>query len=142
MIIEFARYDYLWRTSSQKLDSLAQIAILLMNDPSNDPFSPIERRFSGLDRRLAALKISWQSNSDDTRQRPLKFAGEIFMESFLIGQILRRYLAIYVICSEQVFDVTRKVTYKNLQRWYEELRRQRPSIPCICVANKIDGKLV
>ncbi|XP_022656830.1 rab-like protein 2A isoform X2 [Varroa jacobsoni] len=38
-----------------------------------------------------------------------------------------------------VFDVTRKTTYKNLQRWYEELRRQRPSIPCICVANKIDA---
>ncbi|XP_028968112.1 rab-like protein 2A, partial [Galendromus occidentalis] len=38
-----------------------------------------------------------------------------------------------------VFDVTRKITYKNLQKWYEELRLQRPTIPCICVANKIDA---
>lgn len=40
----------------------------------------------------------------------------------------------------QVFDVTRKITYKNLPHWYEELRQNRPDIPCILVANKIDGK--
>ena len=37
-----------------------------------------------------------------------------------------------------VFDVTRKVTYTNLVAWYEELRKFRPHIPCICIANKID----
>uniref|UniRef100_A0A2R8MD18 RAB, member of RAS onco family like 2B n=1 Tax=Callithrix jacchus TaxID=9483 RepID=A0A2R8MD18_CALJA len=38
-----------------------------------------------------------------------------------------------------VFDVQRKVTYKNLSTWYTELREFRPEIPCIVVANKIDG---
>lgn len=37
-----------------------------------------------------------------------------------------------------VFDVTRKVTYQNLANWYQELRNYCESIPCICVANKID----
>eukprot|EP00056_Hartaetosiga_gracilis_P017135 m.6504 g.6504 ORF g.6504 m.6504 type:complete len:195 (-) comp5294_c0_seq1:1685-2269(-) len=37
-----------------------------------------------------------------------------------------------------VFDITRKVTYKNLQTWYKELRQYRQSIPVIVVANKID----
>jgi len=37
-----------------------------------------------------------------------------------------------------VFDVTRKITYKNLDKWYAELRRYCPDIPVICVANKID----
>ncbi|XP_032449955.1 rab-like protein 2B isoform X1 [Lynx canadensis] len=37
-----------------------------------------------------------------------------------------------------VFDVQRKVTYKNLSTWYTELREFRPEIPCIVVANKID----
>ncbi|XP_074182782.1 rab-like protein 2B isoform X2 [Rhinolophus sinicus] len=37
-----------------------------------------------------------------------------------------------------VFDVQRKVTYKNLHSWYTELREFRPEIPCIVVANKID----
>uniref|UniRef100_A0A5F8GEL4 RAB, member of RAS oncogene family like 2B n=1 Tax=Monodelphis domestica TaxID=13616 RepID=A0A5F8GEL4_MONDO len=38
-----------------------------------------------------------------------------------------------------VFDVQRKVTYKNLGSWYSELREFRPEIPCIVVANKIDA---
>merc|ERR1711976_224011 len=37
-----------------------------------------------------------------------------------------------------VFDITRKVTYKNLPNWYKELRDYRPEIPCLCAANKID----
>ncbi|XP_035875719.1 rab-like protein 2B isoform X3 [Phyllostomus discolor] len=38
-----------------------------------------------------------------------------------------------------VFDVQRKVTYRNLGTWYAELREFRPEIPCVLVANKIDG---
>jgi Rab-like protein 2 len=38
-----------------------------------------------------------------------------------------------------VFDATRKVTYKNLTRWHDELRSYRPSIPVVCAANKIDA---
>ncbi|XP_014663761.1 PREDICTED: rab-like protein 2A [Priapulus caudatus] len=37
-----------------------------------------------------------------------------------------------------VFDVSRKVTYKNLPMWLKELRDYRPEIPCLCAANKID----
>lgn len=40
-----------------------------------------------------------------------------------------------------VFDVQRKVTYKNLSTWYMELREFRPEIPCIVVANKIDADI-
>lgn len=41
--------------------------------------------------------------------------------------------------SVKVFDGTRKVTYKNLDKWYQELREHRPEIPCLCACNKIDG---
>lgn len=37
-----------------------------------------------------------------------------------------------------VFDVTRKVSYKNLEKWLEELRSFRPHIPVIVACNKID----
>ncbi|XP_074759743.1 rab-like protein 2B isoform X3 [Athene noctua] len=40
-----------------------------------------------------------------------------------------------------VFDVQRKVTYRNLNSWYKELREFRPEIPCIVVANKIDADM-
>uniref|UniRef100_A0A7S0MFR9 Uncharacterized protein n=1 Tax=Cryptomonas curvata TaxID=233186 RepID=A0A7S0MFR9_9CRYP len=36
------------------------------------------------------------------------------------------------------FDVTRKVTYTNLSKWWQELQEYRKGIPCIVVANKID----
>lgn len=38
-----------------------------------------------------------------------------------------------------VFDAQRKITYKNLDIWYRELRQYRADIPCIVVANKIDA---
>lgn len=41
-----------------------------------------------------------------------------------------------------VFDATRKTTYKNLNTWYAELRSYRPSIPCLCAVNKIDGGIM
>ncbi|XP_036367128.1 rab-like protein 2A isoform X2 [Octopus sinensis] len=40
-----------------------------------------------------------------------------------------------------VFDATRKITYKNLSKWLNELQEHRPNIPCLCAANKIDVKL-
>lgn len=33
------------------------------------------------------------------------------------------------------------MTYKNLDRWYTELRDIRPHIPCLCAVNKIDSAM-
>ena len=41
-------------------------------------------------------------------------------------------------CCILVFDVTRKPTYKNLEKWLTELRSFREHIPCIVACNKID----
>jgi small GTP-binding protein len=41
-------------------------------------------------------------------------------------------------CCILVFDVTRKPTYKNLEKWLGELRAFRPHIPCLVACNKID----
>lgn len=41
-------------------------------------------------------------------------------------------------CCILIFDVTRKLTYINLNMWYKELRKYRPNIPVIIVANKVD----
>lgn len=37
-----------------------------------------------------------------------------------------------------VFDVTRKTTYKNLEKWLAELRHSRETIPCVVACNKVD----
>uniref|UniRef100_A0A7S1MJ02 Uncharacterized protein n=1 Tax=Neobodo designis TaxID=312471 RepID=A0A7S1MJ02_NEODS len=41
-------------------------------------------------------------------------------------------------CCILVFDVTRKQTYKNLEKWMQELRGFREHIPVIVACNKID----
>ena len=41
-------------------------------------------------------------------------------------------------CCILVFDVTRKPTYKNLEKWLSELRKYREHIPVIVACNKID----
>ncbi|XP_033919266.1 rab-like protein 2A isoform X2 [Melopsittacus undulatus] len=51
------------------------------------------------------------------------------------------HACIMLVLSWKVFDVQRKVTYKNLNSWYKELREFRPEIPCIVVANKIDADM-
>lgn len=41
-------------------------------------------------------------------------------------------------CCIFVFDVKRRATYKNLERWYSELAAVRAGIPLLVAANKID----
>jgi len=41
-------------------------------------------------------------------------------------------------CAILIFDAVRKITYKNLSKWYDELRQFRPEIPCLVAVNKID----
>ena len=39
------------------------------------------------------------------------------------------------------FDVTRKVTYKNLEKWLAQMRRHcMENIPVVCVANKVSNQ--
>lgn len=64
-----------------------------------------------------------------------------YMETFAVG-ILAKETDLFSDLSfflSKVFDVQRKITYKNLANWYKELREYRPEIPCCVVANKIDG---
>ena len=39
-----------------------------------------------------------------------------------------------------MFDVTARVTYKNVQKWYKELTRVCEGIPIVLVGNKVDIK--
>ncbi|THD19793.1 Rab protein 2A [Fasciola hepatica] len=40
----------------------------------------------------------------------------------------------------KVSEYTRFLLPSSTCLWYEELRQYRPDIPCLCLANKIDGK--
>ena len=42
------------------------------------------------------------------------------------------------VVSRGLIKIHFQITYRNLTNWYKELRKYRPKIPVICVANKID----
>lgn len=39
-----------------------------------------------------------------------------------------------------MFDVTSRITYKNIQKWYKDLTRIACNIPIVLVGNKVDQK--
>lgn len=39
-----------------------------------------------------------------------------------------------------MFDVTTRITYKNVARWYKDLTRVCETIPIVLVGNKVDQK--
>lgn len=73
--------------------------------------------------------------ADDGTQLPVDIwdtAGQERFNSMHASYYYRAHACI------MVFDVTRKLTYKNLDTWYEELQHHAPGIPTLVVANKID----
>ena len=40
-------------------------------------------------------------------------------------------------CAILMFDVSSMITYKNISRWYKDLRRIREDIPVVLVGNKV-----
>lgn len=39
-----------------------------------------------------------------------------------------------------MFDVTSRITYKNLSKWYHDVTRVCDNIPIVCLGNKVDQK--
>ncbi len=44
-------------------------------------------------------------------------------------------------CAILMFDVTSRVTYKNVQNWHRDLVRVCENIPIVLVGNKVDIKV-
>jgi GTP-binding nuclear protein Ran len=37
-----------------------------------------------------------------------------------------------------MFDVTSRITYKNVPNWYNDIQKVAPNIPTVIVGNKVD----
>lgn len=49
-------------------------------------------------------------------------------------------LSIQANCAVIMFDVTSRITYKNVPKWYKDLVRICDNIPIVLVGNKVDVK--
>uniref|UniRef100_A0A914GYC1 GTP-binding nuclear protein n=1 Tax=Globodera rostochiensis TaxID=31243 RepID=A0A914GYC1_GLORO len=57
------------------------------------------------------------------------FFGDYYFDALLLGQ-----------CAVVMFDVTARVTYKNVPNWHRDLVRVCENIPIVLVGNKVDVK--
>lgn len=57
-----------------------------------------------------------------------------------------RWFTLYYVISKEaqaaiiMFDVTARMTYKNVPNWYDEVTRKQPNILCVLLGNKVDLK--
>merc|ERR1719201_603086 len=83
-----------------------------------------------------ALTLFRHNHKEDDKEYSIDFWDTAGQEQFNKMHASYYYQANACILA---FDVTRKITYKNMQTWYKELRRYCPDIPVVCVANKLDA---
>lgn len=50
------------------------------------------------------------------------------------------FVSIQANCAVIMFDVTSRITYKNVPKWYKDLVRVCDQIPIVLVGNKVDVK--
>ncbi|KAF4651463.1 Rab-like protein 2A [Perkinsus chesapeaki] len=120
--------------------SPADLKIILLGDSASGKSKLVERFL--LDdynpRQLSTFAINlfrYNATSDDGRVWKIDLWDTAGQEQFNKLHPSYYYKANAAIL---VFDITRKITYKNLSTWYEELRQHTYGVPAICVANKID----
>lgn len=67
----------------------------------------------------------------------------IFSSCFLHYSVLTYFLQTYCLlaqCAIIMFDVTSRVTYKNVPNWHRDLVRVCENIPIVLCGNKVDIK--
>ncbi|KNE55987.1 small GTP-binding protein domain [Allomyces macrogynus ATCC 38327] len=122
-------------------DQPADLKIILLGDSAAGKTKLVERflvqSYSQQNSSTYAITVFRHSTKHPTTGQPLAidFYDTAGQERFASMHASYYYGAhACLLC----FDLTRKVTYKNLDNWYRELRQYRPKIPVLILANKVD----
>ncbi|KAJ3354512.1 Rab-like protein 2A [Allomyces javanicus] len=122
-------------------DQPADLKIILLGDSAAGKTKLVERflvqSYSQQTSSTYAITVFRHSTKNPTTGQPLAidFYDTAGQERFASMHASYYYGAhACLLC----FDLTRKVTYKNLENWYRELRQYRPKIPVLILANKVD----
>ncbi|CAF1045544.1 unnamed protein product [Didymodactylos carnosus] len=119
-----------------------QLKIICLGDSAVGKSKLLERflvdSYKGQQHSTYALNIFKYSTKIEGKNTTVEFWDTAGQERF--NNIHPSYFHQAHACI-MVFDATRKITYKNLDRWYQELREARQAIPCLCAVNKIDADL-
>lgn len=73
----------------------------------------------------------------ETNRGPLRFSCWDTAGQERFGSLREGYY-VNADCAILMFDVTCRLTYKNIPMWYRDIRRVCPNIPILLVGNKVD----
>ncbi|KXS20732.1 P-loop containing nucleoside triphosphate hydrolase protein [Gonapodya prolifera JEL478] len=130
---------------SQSAERPADVKIILLGDSAVGKSKLIERfllsNYSPQQHSTYALTLYRHTvphPADSSRQLTVEWwdtAGQERFQALHPSYYHRAHACLLV------FDLTRKVTYKNLEAWYSELTKYRSDkIPVVVVANKVDAE--
>jgi Rab-like protein 2 len=123
-------------------DDPADLKIILLGDSAVGKSKMVERflmdKYNPRQLSTYALTLFRHNAVVDEREWKIDFwdtAGQEQFEELHPSYFFQANAAI------MAFDVTRKVTYKNLEKWLSQMKRHcNENIPVVCVANKVDAE--
>lgn len=122
-------------------DGIPEFKLVLVGDGGVGKTTFVKRHISGeFERRyIATVGVEVHPMVFYTNHGPIRFnVWDTAGQEKLCG--LRDGYYIQANCAILMFDVTSRITYKNVPKWYKDVVRVCDNIPIVLVGNKVDVK--
>ena len=133
-------YKYYFMQSNQ-VQPVAEFKVVLLGDGGVGKTTFVKRHLTGEFEKkyIATQGVDVNSIIFYTNRGPIKLnlwdtAGQEKLGGLREGYYIGANAAI------MMFDVTSRITYKNIPKWYKDLTRICEGIPIVLVGNKVDQK--
>jgi len=120
---------------------VAEFKLVLVGDGGVGKTTFVKRHLTGEFEKkyIATQGVEVSSLTFFTNYGPIKFNIWDTAGQEKLGGLREGYY-IGADCAIVMFDVTSRITYKNVPKWYKDLTRICENIPMVLVGNKVDAK--
>ena len=129
------------QTQGNGVQPVAEFKLVLVGDGGVGKTTFVKRHLTGEFEKkyIATQGVEVSSLVFFTNYGPIKFNIWDTAGQEKLGGLREGYY-IGADCAIAMFDVTSRVTYKNVPKWYKDLTRICENIPMVLVGNKVDAK--